>query len=96
MNLAHLLQRMARQFPNRLAIFHGTQVVATYTQWAQRCAHLAQQFQDAGLRPGERIAQNENFPLADALFTLTYQLFQLLPFGSLLTTLGSLLLCVCG
>lgn len=56
MNLAHLLQRMARQFPNRLAIFHGTQVVATYTQWAQRCAHLAQQFQDAGLQPGDRVA----------------------------------------
>jgi acyl-CoA synthetase (AMP-forming)/AMP-acid ligase II len=47
---------MARQFPNRPAIFHGTQAVATYAQWAQRCAHLAQQFQDAGLQPGERIA----------------------------------------
>ncbi len=56
MNLAHLLQRMARQFPNRAAIFHGTQTVATYAQWAQRCAHLAQQFQNAGLQPGERIA----------------------------------------
>ncbi len=56
MNLAHLLLRMARQFPNRPAIFHGTQAVATYAQWAQRCAHLAQQFQDAGLQPGERIA----------------------------------------
>ena len=56
MNLAHLLQRMARQFPDRAAIFHGTQAVATYAQWAQRCAHLAQQFQDAGLQPGERIA----------------------------------------
>jgi long-chain acyl-CoA synthetase len=30
--------------------------VATYAQWAQRCAHLAQQFEDAGLQPGERIA----------------------------------------
>jgi long-chain acyl-CoA synthetase len=47
---------MARQFPDRAAIFHGTQAVATYAQWAQRCAHLAQQFQDAGLQPGERIA----------------------------------------
>jgi long-chain acyl-CoA synthetase len=56
LNLAHLLQRMARQFPDRAAIFHGTQAVATYAQWAQRCAHLAQQFQDAGLQPGERIA----------------------------------------
>ncbi len=56
MNLAHLLKRMARQFPKRAAIFHGTQAVATYAQWAQRCAHLAQQFQNAGLKPGDRIA----------------------------------------
>ena len=56
MNLAHLLQRMARQFPNRAAIFHGTQSVATYGQWAERCAHLAQQFEAAGLKPGERVA----------------------------------------
>jgi len=56
LNLAHLLQRMARQFPNRAAIFHGTHTVATYAQWAQRCAHLAQQFQDAGLQPGDRVA----------------------------------------
>ncbi len=56
MNLAYLLQRMARQFPERAALFHGTQTVATYAQWARRCAHLAQQFQDAGLQPGDRIA----------------------------------------
>ena len=56
MNLAHLLQRMARQFPNSAAIFHGTQAMATYAQWAQRCAHLAQKFQEAGLQPGDRIA----------------------------------------
>ncbi len=56
MNLAYLLQRMARQFPERAAIFHGTQTVATYAQWARRCAHLAQQFQDAGLQSGDRIA----------------------------------------
>ena len=56
LNLAHLLQRMARQYPERAAIFHGTQPVATYAQWAQRCAHLAQQFEAAGLKPGDRIA----------------------------------------
>jgi len=56
LNLAHLLQRMARQFPDRAAIFHGTHAVATYAQWAQRSAHLAQQFQDAGLQPGDRVA----------------------------------------
>jgi len=56
LNLAHLLQRMARQFPNRGAIFHGTQTVATYAQWTERCAHLAQQFEAAGLKPGDRVA----------------------------------------
>ncbi len=56
MNLAYLLQRMARQYPERAAIFHGTQVVATYAQWAQRCAHLAHQFEGEGLKPGDRVA----------------------------------------
>lgn len=56
MNLAHLLQRMARQFPNRAAIFSGTQPVASYAQWAQRSALLAQRFEAAGLKPGDRMA----------------------------------------
>ncbi len=56
MNLAHLLMRIARQYPTRPALFHGTQAVATYAQWAHRCAHLAQQFEAAGLKPGERVA----------------------------------------
>jgi long-chain acyl-CoA synthetase len=56
LNLAHLLLRMARQYPTRPAIFHGTQAVATYAQWAQRGAHLAQQFEAAGLKPGDRVA----------------------------------------
>jgi long-chain acyl-CoA synthetase len=56
LNLAHLLMRMARQYPTRPAIFHGAQAVATYAQWAQRCAHLAQQFEAAGMKPGDRIA----------------------------------------
>jgi long-chain acyl-CoA synthetase len=56
LNLAHLLQRMARQHPERAAIFHGIQAVATYAQWAQRCTQLAQQFEAAGLKPGDRVA----------------------------------------
>jgi long-chain acyl-CoA synthetase len=56
LNLAHLLLRMARQYPTRPAVFHGTQTVATYALWAQRCAHLAQRFEAAGMKPGERIA----------------------------------------
>ena len=55
MNLAHLLLRMARQHPNRPALFHGTHCMATYAQWAQRCAHLATQFEQAGLQPGDRV-----------------------------------------
>ena len=55
MNLAHLLLRMARQYPTRPALFHGTQAVATYAQWAQRSVHLAQQFEAAGLKPGDRV-----------------------------------------
>jgi len=56
LNLAHLLQRMARQHPNRTALFQGTQLVATHGEWAHRSAHLAQQFQTAGLKPGDRVA----------------------------------------
>ena len=56
MNLAHLLLRMARQHPQRPALFHGPQAVATHAQWAQRCAHLATQFAQAGLQPGDRVA----------------------------------------
>ncbi len=56
MNLAHLLQRQARTDPSRPAILSGTQVVASYGEWAQRCQHLAAQFQAAGLQPGDRVA----------------------------------------
>ena len=56
MNIAHLLPRMAQQDPHRPAIFHGTECVATYGQWADRCAHIAAQFQSAGLQPGDRVA----------------------------------------
>ncbi len=56
MNLAHLLQRQASIAPERPAILNGTQVVATHGQWAQRCQHLARQFQAAGLQPGDRVA----------------------------------------
>ena len=56
MNIAHLLPRIAHQDPNRPAIFHGSTCVASYGEWAQRCAHLAGQFQRAGLQPGDRVA----------------------------------------
>ncbi|MEK7344296.1 MAG: AMP-binding protein [Pseudomonadota bacterium] len=56
MNLAHLLLRQARMAPERHAILNGTQLAATHGQWAQRCQHLARQFQAAGLQPGDRVA----------------------------------------
>ena len=56
LNIAHLLQRQARMDPMRPAIFEGSGLSATHGQWAQRCAHLAAQFQAAGLQPGDRVA----------------------------------------
>jgi long-chain acyl-CoA synthetase len=56
MNIAHLLPRIAQQAPQRPAIFSGTTCVASYGQWADRCAHLAKQFHRAGLAPGDRVA----------------------------------------
>ncbi len=56
MNLAQLLLRQARLAPERPAILNGHEVVASYGDWAARCAHLARQFQTAGLQPGERVA----------------------------------------
>ena len=56
MNLAHLLQRQALMASDRPAIFQGSAVAATYGQWARNAQHLAQQFQAAGLQPGDRVA----------------------------------------
>ncbi len=55
MNLAHLLQRRAQEHPDRAAIFHGTEAVATYAQWGQRSARLAARMRHAGLQPGDRV-----------------------------------------
>ena len=55
MNLAHLLARVARADLNRPAIFHGTETVASYAEWANRAARLAGAFHAAGLVPGDRV-----------------------------------------
>jgi long-chain acyl-CoA synthetase len=55
MSLAHLLDRQARQAPQRQAIFCGTRCHATYGEWAARSAALAARLRDAGLMPGERV-----------------------------------------
>ena len=41
MNLAYLLERIARTDPLRPAIFNGPDCVATYGQWAARSAAWA-------------------------------------------------------
>ena len=55
MSLAHLLLRQARQSPERVAIFHGTQPRASHGQWAARSAGMAQRLREAGLAPGDRV-----------------------------------------
>jgi len=55
MSLAHLLERHARLAPQRPAIFNGTQLHATYGQWAARSAATGQRLRDAGLVPGDRV-----------------------------------------
>ena len=55
MSLAQLLLRHARQSPQRAAIYRGTQLHASYGEWAARSAGLAQRFMQAGLQPGERV-----------------------------------------
>ena len=54
-NLADLLLRRARWHPERDAIFSGTRLHATYSQWGMRCAALAARMRQEGLRPGDRI-----------------------------------------
>ena len=56
MSLSHLLLRQAMLEPGRDAIFDGKRPWATYGQWAQRCAGLAQRLHAAGLQPGDRVA----------------------------------------
>ena len=55
MSLAHLLVRHALQSPQQPAIFDGTQMHASYGQWAARSEGLAQRLRDAGLAPGDRV-----------------------------------------
>ncbi len=57
MNLAHWLQRAARVHPQRPALLHGEQVMASYAELADRVAHLAGHLRHGlGLAPGERVA----------------------------------------
>jgi long-chain acyl-CoA synthetase len=53
--LSGLLARQARLQGGRTAIFRGTEPQATFEQWADRSAALAQRLRAAGLQPGERV-----------------------------------------
>ncbi|HJV85976.1 MAG TPA: AMP-binding protein [Noviherbaspirillum sp.] len=55
MSLAHLLLRHARATPERAAIFNGTSLHATYSEWAARSAGLAARLREAGLVAGDRV-----------------------------------------
>ena len=55
MNLAHLLERIARHDADRPAIHLGTQVHATHGQWAARAAACALRLRQSGLQPGDRV-----------------------------------------
>ncbi len=57
MNLAQLLVRAARLFPDRPALFHGEDLICDYRQLGERAARIAGYLaRDCGLEPGERVA----------------------------------------
>ena len=57
MNLAQLMARSARVFPDRPALLHGDRLLFTYRELAERCARLAAHLTGAlKLVPGDRVA----------------------------------------
>ncbi len=57
MNLAHLLRRASRIWPERRAICHGDRTYATYREFAGRVGCIAASLlNDHGLAPGDRVA----------------------------------------
>lgn len=57
MNIAQLLVRAARVFPDNPAVFHGIKLVCDYRGLADRAAHIGGYLQESlGLRPGDRVA----------------------------------------
>jgi len=56
MNLANWLHRAARRWPQRPAIYSGTELVCDYRDFADQAAANARRLlADRGLRPGERV-----------------------------------------
>jgi long-chain acyl-CoA synthetase len=57
MNVAHLLERTARTFPGRPALFHGKHLLCDYRALARRASGLGAALrQRLGLQAGERVA----------------------------------------
>jgi long-chain acyl-CoA synthetase len=57
MNIANLLVRSARTFPNSPAIFHGDKLICNYCEFAERAARLGGGLsKQLNLAPGERVA----------------------------------------
>lgn len=57
MNLAQLLVRSARTFPDRPALFHGKELLCAYRELGERAARVGGFLsRDLGLAPGERVA----------------------------------------
>lgn len=55
MAMVELLHKQARRQPNAPAIFHGSQLLMSYGQWARAAANVAQRLRDGGLQPGDRV-----------------------------------------
>jgi long-chain acyl-CoA synthetase len=58
-NLAHLLARSARAFPNQVAVYSGSARHSTFQQLAERSARCARTLRcntEFGLAPGDRVA----------------------------------------
>ena len=56
MNIAHWLERSARQFAASPALFHGDHCVADYAGFHTRAAALAAALTGQGIKPGDRVA----------------------------------------
>jgi long-chain acyl-CoA synthetase len=57
MNIAELLVRTARSFPDRPAVLHGATALHDYAEFAARCARLAHHLRnDHHLEAGDRVA----------------------------------------